>query len=84
MNKMVIILESILLLAMALLIVLWLSGCFFARVDYEVQDDFSQETTRVSGTVWTVGKSYYIDPNGFISESDKVKFVYPPIGLETE
>ena len=61
-----------------------LSGCFFARVDYDYKDDFSQDKTRVSATVWTLGKSYYLDPNSLISESDKIKIVYPPIGLETE
>ena len=60
------------------LMLIFISGCFFARVDYEVDD------TRVSGTVWTLGKSYYLDPNSLISESDKIKIVYPPIGLETE
>ena len=53
-----------------------LSGCFFARVDWE--------DGRKSATVWTIGKSYYVEPNSIISESDKIKVVYPPIGLETE
>ena len=77
----------LLLLLMAILLILitaWLSGCFYARVDYDYKDDFSQDKTRVSATVWTIGKSYYLDPNSIISESDKIKFIYPPIGLETE
>ena len=71
-------LETILIITISLVIILWLSGCFFARVDYEV------DGTRVSGTIWTIGKSYYVEPNSLISESDKIKLIYPPIGLETE
>ena len=51
-----------------------LSGCFFARVDWE--------DGRKSATVWTIGKSYYVEPNSVISESDNVSVITPWVGAE--
>ena len=48
-----------------------LSGCFFARVDWE--------DGRKSATVWTIGKDYgLVDPNLMLySESNRVKVITP-------
>ena len=59
-----------------------LSGCFFARVDYDYKDDFSQDKTRVSATVWTIGKHVVIDPNGYNSDPDTVSVITPWVGAE--
>jgi len=61
-----------------LAVTLFLSGCFFARVDYERPDN-----VRISGTLWTLGKRISIDPNSYASDNDGVKLVYPPFFLET-
>ena len=53
------------------LIFIMLSGCFFARVDWEPD--------RKSATVWTIGKDYgLVDPNFMLySESNRVKVITP-------
>jgi len=61
-----------------LTIPIWLSGCFFARVDYETCG------TRVSGTLWTIGKRISIDPNdGYSSDNDSINMAYPPLIIDT-
>ena len=51
-----------------------LSGCFFARVDWE--------DGRKSATVWTIGKHVVIDPNGYNSDPDNVSVITPWVGAE--
>jgi len=60
-----------------LTIPIWLSGCFFARVDYETCG------TRVSGTLWTIGKRITVDPNGYSSDNDSINLNYPPLFIDT-
>ena len=60
-----------------LTLTIWLSGCFFARVDYETCG------TRVSGTLWTIGKRINIDPNGYSSDNDSFNMAYPPLIIDT-
>ena len=72
------ILTMIWLVILGLAIAFFVAGCFFARIDYEV------DGTRVSGTVWTIGKKISIDPNGYYSDPQKLKVLYPPIMVETE
>ena len=61
-----------------LTIPIWLSGCFFARVDYETCG------TRVSGTLWTIGKRITVDPNGYSSDNDSINLNYPPLFINTQ
>ena len=57
-----------------LILCFFLSGCFYGRVTYE----------GFTATVVTVGKQIAIDPNGYNSDTDKVRMFYPPLFLESK
>ena len=69
---------TIIVIVFLLLVLSLMSGCFFVRVDYETCG------TRVSGTLWTIGKRISIDPNdGYSSDNDSINMAYPPLIIDT-
>jgi hypothetical protein len=73
-------------LGLLIFICIHICGCFFLRLDIEHANNLKQEKTRISGTIWTIGKNYnYVDPNTwFSSEADKLGLWTPYGRLETE
>ena len=58
----------------AILAILFLSGCFYGHAEYG----------QASVTVITVGKSITIDPNGYHSDTDSVSVWWLPVMVRTE
>ena len=59
----------LLLFTLFVLILLFVSGCFYARLDWEPD--------RKSATVWTIGKHVVVDSNGYNSDPDNVDLLTP-------
>ena len=62
----------------AIVLCFFLSGCFYGRVTYESGE------VKATATVLTLGKQIVIDPNGYSSDTDKMRVVYPPLFLESK